>query len=207
MGLKVLRSDNGIFMENTYILLDQDQCLSAVVDPGTINDDLINAISSTGSLDMIILTHGHADHMAAISEYTALYPEASIIASSDEKHFLTDPKLNNSKSIAGKEVAVEADIYVEDGQVIKFGTHDLRFIKTPGHTPGGMCIYTEGLLFSGDTLFRLSVGRTDLAEADTESLMESISNKLYSLPEETLVYPGHGPETTIGLEKRMNPFV
>lgn len=70
-----------------------------------------------------------------------------------------------------------------------------------------MCIYTEGLLFSGDTLFRLSVGRTDLAEADTESLMESISNKLYSLPDETLVYPGHGPETTIGLEKRMNPFV
>ena len=207
MGLKVLRSDNGIFMENTYILLDQDQCLSAVVDPGTINDDLINAISSTGSLDMIILTHGHADHMAAISEYTALYPEASIIASSDEKHFLTDPELNNSKSIAGKEVAVEADIYVEDGQVIKFGTHDLRFIKTPGHTPGGMCIYTEGLLFSGDTLFRLSVGRTDLAEADTESLMDSISNKLYSLPDETLVYPGHGPETTIGLEKRMNPFV
>ncbi len=91
--------------------------------------------------------------------------------------------------------------------MIKFGTHDLRFIKTPGHTPGGMCIYTEGLLFSGDTLFRLSVGRTDLAEADTESLMESISNKLYSLPDETLVYPGHGPETTIGLEKRMNPFV
>ena len=207
MGLKVLRSDNGIFMENTYILLDQDQCLSAVVDPGTINDDLINAISSTGSLDMIILTHGHADHMAAISEYKALYPEAKIIASSDKKHFLTDPELNNSKSIAGKEVAVEADIYVEDGQVIKFGTHDLRFIKTPGHTPGGMCIYTEGLLFSGDTLFRLSVGRTDLAEADTESLMESISNKLYSLPDETLVYPGHGPETTIGLEKRMNPFV
>lgn len=207
MGLKVLRSDNGIFMENTYILLDQDQCLSAVVDPGTINDDLINAISSTGSLDMIILTHGHGDHMAAISEYTALYPEAKIIASSDEKRFLTDPELNNSKSIAGKEVAVEADIYVEDGQVIKFGTHDLRFIKTPGHTPGGMCIYTEGLLFSGDTLFRLSVGRTDLAEADTESLMESISNKLYSLPDETLVYPGHGPETTIGLEKRMNPFV
>lgn len=207
MGLKVLRSDNGIFMENTYILLDQDQCLSAVVDPGTINDDLINAISSTGSLDMIILTHGHADHMAAISEYKVLYPEANIIASSDEKHFLTDPELNNSKSIAGKEIAVEADIYVEDGQVIKFGTHDLRFIKTPGHTPGGMCIYTEGLLFSGDTLFRLSVGRTDLAEADTESLMESISNKLYSLPDETLVYPGHGPETTIGLEKRMNPFV
>lgn len=207
MGLKVLRSDNGIFMENTYILLDQDQCLSAVVDPGTINADLINAISSTGSLDMIILTHGHGDHMAAISEYTALYPEAKIIASSDEKRFLTDPELNNSKSIAGKEVAVEADIYVEDGQVIKFGTHDLRFIKTPGHTPGGMCIYTEGLLFSGDTLFRLSVGRTDLAEADTESLMESISNKLYSLPDETLVYPGHGPETTIGLEKRMNPFV
>lgn len=207
MGLKVLRSDNGIFMENTYILLDQDQCLSAVVDPGTINDDLINAISSTGSLDMIILTHGHADHMAAISEYKVLYPEANIIASSDEKHFLTDPELNNSKSIAGKEIAVEADIYVEDGQVIKFGTHDLRFIKTPGHTPGGMCIYTEGLLFSGDTLFRLSVGRTDLAEADTESLMESISNKLYSLPDETMVYPGHGPETTIGLEKRMNPFV
>ncbi len=207
MGLKVLRSDNGIFMENTYILLDQDQCLSAVVDPGTINDDLINAISSTGSLDMIILTHGHADHMAAISEYKVLYPEANIIASSDEKHFLTDPELNNSKSIAGKEIAVEADIYVEDGQVIKFGTHDLRFIKTPGHTPGGMCIYTEGLLFSGDTLFRLSVGRTDLAKADTESLMESISNKLYSLPDETMVYPGHGPETTIGLEKRMNPFV
>lgn len=207
MGLKVLRSDNGIFMENTYILLDQDQCLSAVVDPGTINDDLINAISSTGSLDMIVLTHGHADHMAAISEYKALYPEANIIASSDEKHFLTDPELNNSKYIAGKEIAVEADIYVEDGQVIKFGTHDLRFIKTPGHTPGGMCIYTEGLLFSGDTLFRLSVGRTDLAEADTESLMASISNKLYSLPDETLVYPGHGPETTIGLEKRMNPFV
>ncbi len=207
MGLKVLRSDNGIFMENTYILLDQDQCLSAVVDPGTINDDLINAIRSTGSLDMIILTHGHADHMASISEYKALYPEANIIASSDEKHFLTDPELNNSKYIAGKEIAVEADIYVEDGQVIKFGTHDLRFIKTPGHTPGGMCIYTEGLLFSGDTLFRLSVGRTDLAEADTESLMASISNKLYSLPDETLVYPGHGPETTIGLEKRMNPFV
>ena len=207
MGLKVLRSDNGIFMENTYILLDQDQCLSAVVDPGTINDDLINAIRSTGSLDMIVLTHGHADHMASISEYKALYPEANIIASSDEKHFLTDPELNNSKYIAGKEIAVEADIYVEDGQVIKFGTHDLRFIKTPGHTPGGMCIYTEGLLFSGDTLFRLSVGRTDLAEADTESLMASISNKLYSLPDETLVYPGHGPETTIGLEKRMNPCV
>lgn len=207
MGLKVLRSDNGIFMENTYILLDQDQCLSAVVDPGTINDDLINAISSTGSLDMIILTHGHADHIAAISEFTSRYPDAKIVASSDEKDFLSHPELNNSRTITGKDITVNADIYVEDGQVIKFGTHDLRFIKTPGHTPGGMCIYTEGLLFSGDTLFRLSVGRTDLAEADTERLMKSISNKLYSLPDETLVYPGHGPETTIGLEKRMNPFV
>ncbi len=104
MGLKVLRSDNGIFMENTYILLDQDQCLSAVVDPGTINDDLINAISSTGSLDMIILTHGHADHMAAISEYKALYPEANILhppmkSTSLQIRSLTIPNLLQAKRL------------------------------------------------------------------------------------------------------------
>ena len=135
------------------------------------------------------------------------FPGAKIVAHEDEAEMLENPQYNLSLEVCGTPVSIKADIFVRDKDTLKVGNLELTFIHTPGHTKGGMCIYTAGHLFSGDTLFRQSIGRSDFYGGDYRALINSIKDRLYVFPDDTKVYPGHMGMTTIGDEKRGNPFV
>lgn len=207
MSIKLKRIECAPIGENTYVIKDENTGLSAVIDPGCINKSIEDFIGDDESLAYIILTHAHWDHIAALNEYKDKYSEVKLVANFDEQEMITDSSINGTAQYIGKEVALEADVYVADDEELKLGDTTLKFITTPGHTKGGMCILANGNLFSGDTLFMRSVGRTDLYGGNWRQLKESIQNKLFTLDGSTIVYPGHGPSTTIESEMRENPFV
>ena len=207
MAIKTRKFDKGAVDENTYVVTDISTGKCAVIDPGRSDDAVRAVVDASSGLEYIILTHGHGDHIKELPEFREAYPEAKLIADFEEKPMLNSARVNGSKHICGKAVEDEADIYVTDGETVPFGSGEIRFIHTPGHTEGGMCILIEKALFSGDTLFRADVGRSDFPGGSWDALKDSIQNKLFLLPDDTVVYPGHGPETSIGYEKRMNPYV
>ena len=135
------------------------------------------------------------------------YPTAKLIAGSKERELLENPNLNFSKETCGFPISLVADKYVSDGETIQVGNMELRFLHTPGHTSGGISILVGDVLFSGDTLFAQSIGRTDFPGSSFADIKASIRDKLYTLPGDTQVYPGHMGPTTIGFEKENNPFV
>ncbi len=202
----------GMAAANCYIVHD-DGHKGFIVDPGDRSEKLISIIRDEEiDLEYIILTHGHGDHIGGVESILEAFPAAKIVAHTDEKELLNDPSLNLSREVCGKAISFDAGLYVRDGERLKIGEIDLEFIHTPGHTKGGMCILMdipEGgkALFSGDTLFMQSIGRTDFPGGDYSTLIKSIRTKLYSLPDDTLVLPGHMGATEIGNEKRYNPFV
>ena len=209
--MEIRRFFTGPLQVNTYISHD-DTGLGFIVDPGGFSAQAASYISEQKiDLQYIILTHGHADHIGGVKGFKDKFPNAKVIASVHEKELLQDGHLNSSIMICGEEVTVDADIYVEDGDELTVGNTHLSFLHTPGHSPGGMCIIaTEGegqVCYSGDTLFFLSIGRTDFYGGDMDVLCRSIREKLYVLPDDTIVLPGHMQETLIGNEKRNNPFV
>ena len=160
------------------------------------------------NIKYIILTHGHSDHICGVNEHKAEFPDAKIVAYKDEEAMLENPNLNQSPGF-GVPYSTKADILVSDGDELKVGDVTLKFIHTPGHTEGGMCIYVKEAkaLFSGDTLFRQSIGRTDFPGGSYKEIMDSIRKKLFLLPDDTNVFPGHMGTTSIGFEKENNPFV
>ena len=193
---------------NIYVAVDENTNKAFIVDPADPNPKAAQFIRENGyDLEYIILTHGHADHIGGVAFMKEQFPEAVIVACEKEKPILSDPSLNFSREICGQAVTVDADKYVNQGDSLKVGDLELTFFHTPGHTPGGMCILVGDTLFSGDTLFAQSVGRTDFPLSSMTQLRDAIKNKLFLLPEETKVYPGHMGATTIGKEKRSNPFV
>lgn len=190
------------FAANCYLAYE-DSCPSCfIVDPGAKDERLPADIEKAGlAPEFIILTHGHGDHTGGIDWLRSLYPGIKLAAHKKEAALLYDRKLSYGKG------GIRADIWTDDGFELEVGTMRLRFIATPGHTPGGQCILLGKYLFSGDTLFRASIGRTDLYGGSCEEIAESITNKLFKLPEDTAVLPGHMDATTIGYEMRYNPFV
>ncbi len=193
---------------NCYLVVDEKTRKAYIVDPGGLNTKLIDYVKGNKiSLDYIILTHGHGDHIGGVEAYREQFPEIKVVAHEAEKELLSDPMLNYSKATCGIPISLEADIYVKDDETMKIGEMELTFLFTPGHTPGGMCIYSENSLFSGDTLFAQSVGRTDFPGSSFAAIKNSIHSKLFVLPDRTDVYPGHMGNTTIATEKEYNPFV
>ncbi|MEQ8197954.1 MAG: MBL fold metallo-hydrolase [Clostridiaceae bacterium] len=191
----------GDIQENCYLVIDEDTKEAFLVDPGDEPDYLIKAINNSGAdLKFILLTHGHFDHVGAVSKLKQTYNVPHFINSKESD-------LMNGKSyVFGK--MPEADGFLEDGEIIDFGTHKIKCISTPGHSPGGMCFLLDNEhLFSGDTLFYLSVGRSDFQGGDADTLISSIRRKLFILGDNVTVYPGHGPKSSILTEKRGNPFV
>lgn len=201
----------GGFQTNCYIVSNPDTGEAIVIDPSW-NAALIKRKLDDRDLKCvgIFLTHGHIDHMAAMDEMKEL-TGAPTYASEDEKEVLGNSKVNLSAmmtSVFGKVVETDVDNYLAEGDVKKLLGTEMSCIGVPGHTKGGMCYYfeQEHILFSGDTLFKYSVGRSDFPTGDENALLENIGEKLFILPDDTVVYPGHGDKTQIGKEKKMNPF-
>ena len=156
----------------------------------------------------LVLTHGHADHITGAASLRKKFPETKILIHRDDAKMLTCGKLNLSILAGITEKSPPADKLLEEGDQIDIAGIKLKVIHTPGHTPGGICLHDENndILFSGDSLFAGSVGRSDLPSGNGTQLIEGIKQKIFTLPEKTTVYPGHGPDTTIGREKTTNPF-
>ncbi len=193
--------------ENCYIVTGENK-EAVVIDPGNTAVKVINYIKAEGlAVKAILQTHAHFDHMCAAQEIQAA-TGADIYITKAEAEVAANPDYNLS-SIFGYAEAYHYDKELLSGDVIEFGDTSCRVILTPGHTGGGCCFYfeAEGALFSGDTLFMGSVGRTDFPTGDEETLRKSIIEKLYTLPDETKVFCGHGPSTTIGFEKQHNEYV
>ena len=207
--MRVSKILTGQLNVNTYYAVDENTNKGFIVDPGGYHPALIKKIKQDNvDIMYVILTHAHHDHFGGIDEFLVEFPDSKFVASVHEKKLLEDADANFSNYFNGS-TTLKPDIYVEDGEILTVGELELKFIHTPGHTPGGMCVYIEkeDCLFSGDTLLRQSIGRTDFPGSSLGSIKESITQKLFLLPEKTQVFPGHMEETDIGFEKRNNPFV
>ena len=207
--MRITNLPSGALQANTYLAVDEKTNEGFIVDPGGYNKVLTKEVRDNDvKIKYIILTHGHSDHICGVNEHKAEFPDAKIVAYKDEEAMLENPNLNQSPGF-GVPYSTKADILVSDGDELKVGDVTLKFIHTPGHTEGGMCIYVKEAkaLFSGDTLFRQSIGRTDFPGGSYKEIMDSIRKKLFLLPDDTNVFPGHMGPTSIGFEKENNPFV
>ncbi len=197
----------GPIMANCFIVGCETTKQAAVIDPGDDADRILMELAKSElKVKYLINTHGHFDHVGAnkrMKEATG----AELAIHPDDESMLE--QLSQSAMMFGlsAENSPPADIALNDGDTLSFGEITLQVMHTPGHSKGGVCLYTKGHLFAGDTLFAGSIGRTDLQGGDYDTLIASIKDRLLPLPENTVVYTGHGPETSIGNEKRMNPFL
>ncbi len=197
----------GVYAANCYILADEEAMEGIVVDPGGDADKIYKLVNSLGiQVKQIVLTHGHHDHLGGAEGLKEL-TKAPIAIHKKDAEMTEDPEKNLSVMMYGPDSSFKSDILLKDGDMIEFGAMKMKVIHTPGHTFGGICLFGEGILISGDTLFQQSIGRSDLYGGDQDTLIKSIKNKLMILDETVTVYPGHGPESTIAIEKKGNPFL
>lgn len=198
----------GPVQTNCYFAINKETKEALVIDPGEEAARLMQQIREQGlTVVAILLTHGHFDHAGAAEELSTLC-NAPVYAHEAEKETLESEKLNACWMIGRKET-YRADLFVKDEQELDLAGFHIRVLFTPGHTKGGCCYYFpyENVVFSGDTLFQMSVGRTDLEGGSMSQIVRSIQEKLMPLPEQTVVYPGHGEATTIETERMYNPYL
>ena len=203
----IIKEPVGIMGVNCYIVGDKTEAI--IVDPGSDAEKILKILKENEiTAKYIALTHCHFDHILAVEKLMQEL-DVKLIASQGEKENLLDPSINFTDKYSRKPLKLTADMYVKDSDSIKSGEYEFKVIETPGHTSGSMCLYCKGenLLISGDTLFYSSVGRCDLATGNQQTIIKSIKEKLFVLPDDTLVLPGHGQDTTIGFEKVNNPFI
>lgn len=200
------RLEAGIYGVNCYIVGDENTQKCIVIDPGgdfeKINEILLE---NEFQLEYVVLTHGHGDHIGATKRLLNEY-DCKLVAHFLEKDILNNPKLNLSNQIGNEEIILEADLYVHDNDKIELGDLNIQIIHTPGHTKGSITLLINDNLFTGDTLFSGSIGRTDLYSGDFSQMKKSL-NKLKSLDDEFVVFPGHGPASRLGIEKVTNPYL
>ena len=206
--MKIEKFVLGSMGTNCYLLINEDTKELVVVDPATCPDYLVSHIKSNGYIPKaILLTHAHFDHVRGIDGWVKEF-DIPVYLHEDEKQILEDPRLNLS-GVFGTDYSYNKASCLQDKQILELAGFKFKVIHTPGHTAGGCCYYeeAEAVLFSGDTLFCQSVGRSDFPTGSMSTLVRSIKEKLFCLPDDVMVYPGHNDVTCIADEKVYNPFV
>jgi hydroxyacylglutathione hydrolase len=212
-GLKIESFSLGPIGTNAYLLSRPEENTAIIIDPGMNPKSLLKRIGDL-QIEAILLTHAHFDHIGGVDEIRKL-KGSPVYLHDAEADWLTNAKLNGSTKypeLGGPIVTDPAEFALDQGQVLKLLGLEIKVLHTPGHSPGSVSFLIGSQLsgfhlFGGDVLFRLSVGRTDLPGGRSEELLDSIHGKLFKLPDETVVYPGHGAKTTIGYERENNPYV
>lgn len=208
MVLAVERVTVGPLDTNSYVVFDSESREGVIIDAGGDSIKILSAISRH-EVDVagIYLTHGHFDHILAVSDLRRELNCRFYIHEQDQDILSQAPL--DAERLLGLSIPTSPppDGLIREGDVIRVGSLKLEVLHTPGHTPGSVCFVADGCVFTGDTLFAGSIGRTDLLGGDLENLISSILNKLFMLPDDYMVYPGHGPSTMLRVEKLMNPFV
>jgi hydroxyacylglutathione hydrolase len=198
----------GPIQTNAYLLSNPETGKGIIIDPGMNPGPLIKRIANL-DIEAILLTHAHFDHIGGVEEIRKL-KKCPVYIHDLEADWLTNPKKNGSArwpDLGAPIIAEPAEYALDEGQVLEFLGIKLKVYHTPGHSPGSVSFLYDNHLFGGDVLFRMSVGRTDLPGGDSNTLLDSIQGKLFELDDEVIVYPGHGPKTTIGYERDNNPYV
>jgi glyoxylase-like metal-dependent hydrolase (beta-lactamase superfamily II) len=200
----------GDLATNCYVVGDPDTKKGIVIDPGGHAQRILDAVKRQGlEIGTIVDTHGHFDHVLA-NEAVKEATGAAIAVHPADAPMLTDPKKGFgvfAMFFGGLRGGPPADVLLNDGDEVRFGNLALKVVHTPGHSQGSISLVGDGVIFSGDALFQGSIGRTDFPGGDYDQLIESIRTRILPLPDDTVVYSGHGPETTVGEEKRHNPFL
>ncbi len=197
------------FQENCYVIGDEESMTGAIIDPGDEATRIALTVERVGlEISQIIVTHSHIDHVGAVAQLVDEYMCPVLMHAEAEAMLKTVPQQAMMMGMRFGKIP-NADLHVGDDEVLEVGSLRLRSMYTPGHAPGHLAFFVEdeGLVFSGDALFAGSVGRVDLPGGSMKVLMRSISERLLTLPDETRVLSGHGPETTIGRERVANPFL
>lgn len=203
--MRIERLEVGPLSTNCWLVFDEATGSALVIDPAAEPETILHALSGA-PVSAVVLTHGHFDHLEAAAGILAA-SEVPLLVHAADAAALVDPQVNLSAVFSGDGFAAPAATrLLADGDAVTVGELTFRVLHTPGHTPGSICLLGGGELFSGDTLFASSVGRTDLPGGDGRALRDSIARALAPLPAETRVHPGHGPDTTIAREARLNPF-
>jgi hydroxyacylglutathione hydrolase len=200
----------GPWQTNCYVVRVEGETDCWIVDAGFDPEAMIDAVGQRGLTPVrIVLTHAHLDHIAGLEQMRSAWPDASIGIHSSEVDFLASPELNLSAMMGMAIKAPPADDVFKHGGALELGGHAFEIRHTPGHSPGGITLYQPEARAAivGDTLFAGSIGRYDFPTSDGPTLMRSIREQLLTLPDDVAVYPGHGPETTIGRERDGNPFL
>jgi len=196
----------GPFATNCYIIGSESIKEGMIIDPADEVQLILKNVKELGlDIKSIILTHGHLDHIGALKEVTEA-TGAEVAIHSDDVNLLQDHSLGNLFGLSYPPPP-PPDRLLKDGDSLDVGDLHFSVLHTPGHTPGGICLLGHGVVFSGDALFNYGIGRTDFPGGSYSQLMESIRNKLMVLPDDTVIYPGHGPDSTIGAERQGNPFL
>jgi hydroxyacylglutathione hydrolase len=201
-----------LFDQNSYIVWKSGQSVGVVIDPGFDAESLIALIRSNQlKIVAIWLTHGHADHIIGLEKLKKEFPQAEIVIGENEKQLLGDSELNLSSALGFPVIAPEADRTVLDGEQFQSAGLTVKVLEVPGHSPGSVVYVIENqeppVAFVGDVIFRNSVGRADFPGGDMHMLISGIREKVLKLPDNTVLYPGHGIFTTVGTEKASNPYV
>jgi hydroxyacylglutathione hydrolase len=196
----------GMLQSNCYVVGCEDTKLGIVIDPGGDGPTILDRAEQLGlTIKYIVNTHGHIDHIAAnrpIKEATG----ARIAIHRDDAEWLVRDQGQFARMLGVDTPGPGADILLGEGDEISFGKDSLKVIHTPGHSLGGISLVGDGMVFCGDTLFAMGVGRVDLPGGSWDTLLRSIKTRLFTMPDETIVYSGHGPPSTIGREKEFNPW-
>jgi len=202
----VKRIPAGVYAANCYILMDEISKECAVIDPGGDAEDIDSYLSKIDAkVKYILLTHGHLDHTGAVGYFKEKYNIQAYINAADGKLILENNFMLGPLKYKAQDVKLQMD--VNEASKFNIGSITIEVIETPGHTPGGVCYKAENNIFTGDTLFLRSIGRTDLTGGNFDTLIRSIKSKLLVLNEDVIVYPGHGPMSSIGYEKANNSFL